>query len=62
MALTTNQKRGDMWICFASIEEHSTTPILGGERLVLSIGALVKADEAQAVYDGIALIPNDART
>lgn len=46
-------KRGDMWICFASIEEHSTTPILGGERLVLSMGALVEEGTANKVYETI---------
>jgi len=46
-------KQGDMWICFASIEEHSTTPVKGGERLVLSCGALVEAVLAEKVYEAI---------
>lgn len=33
---------GDLWICFASEELHSSTPISGGERLICSFGALIK--------------------
>lgn len=32
---------GDLWLCFASKEVHATTPILNGERVVCSFGALV---------------------
>jgi len=46
-------KRGDMWICFASIEEHSTTPVIGGERLVLSMGALVEEGTANKLHETI---------
>lgn len=35
-------KEGDLWLCFASEETHSSTPIAGGERLICSFGALVK--------------------
>ena len=34
-------EEGDLWICFASHEIHSSTPISGGERLICSFGALV---------------------
>jgi len=46
-------KRGDMWICFASIEDHATTPISGGQRLVFSCGAIVKSDVAEQIYKAI---------
>jgi hypothetical protein len=34
-------EEGDLWICFASLEVHGSTPIAGGERLIQSFGALV---------------------
>jgi hypothetical protein len=33
---------GDLWICYASEERHSSVPIRGGQRLVCSFGALIK--------------------
>ena len=46
-------KQGDMWICFASLEYHSTTPIKGGQRLVFSCGGIVKSEQAEVVYQAI---------
>jgi hypothetical protein len=43
-------KVGDVWVCFASLEEHASTPVLGGERIVLSLGALARRDAAEAVF------------
>lgn len=52
-------KQGDIWICFASLEAHSTTPMSGGQRLVFSCGAIVKSDIAEKVYKAIVRIPNN---
>ena len=40
---------GDVWICFASEEHHSSTPIDGGERLICSFGALIKRPDGFSV-------------
>lgn len=34
-------EEGDLWLCIASMEEHGTTAIYGGERLIYSFGALI---------------------
>jgi hypothetical protein len=36
---------GDLWLCIASHERHSTTPIHGGERIIYSFGALVGLEQ-----------------
>jgi hypothetical protein len=36
---------GDLWLCLASLERHSSTPISGGERIIFSFGALVSEDQ-----------------
>lgn len=36
---------GDLWICIASHERHSSTPISGGERLIYSFGALIELEQ-----------------
>lgn len=41
---------GDIWICFASLEEHSSIPISNEKRIVLSVGALVNQKHAQNIY------------
>lgn len=46
---------GEVWICFASIENHATTPLLGGERLTLSVGGLVEAVSARKAFRRIVL-------
>jgi len=46
-------KVGDIWICFASLECHSTTPIKGGQRLILSCGGLVESELAHKIYNEI---------
>lgn len=38
-------EENDLWICLASLEKHSTTPIKGGERIIVSFGALVPKEE-----------------
>lgn len=40
-----NVQPGDLWVCFASIEEHSSFAIKGGVRRVCSFGALVPTNE-----------------
>ena len=42
--------QNDIWICFASIEKHSSTEIADGQRLTLSLGALVEKQKAENVY------------
>jgi hypothetical protein len=36
-----NVCNGDLWICLASLETHSSTPIKGGERFIFSFGSLI---------------------
>jgi len=40
--LQVNQ--GDIWISIAGKERHGSTPISGGERIIVSCGGLVKED------------------
>lgn len=50
---TIEIESGDIWICFASIEAHSSTPIKGGQRVTLSLGALVEQSLAEEIYGRI---------
>lgn len=34
-------EEGDLWLCLSSLENHASTPIEGGERIIFSFGALV---------------------
>lgn len=43
--VTVEVNPGDLWVCFASEEQHASEPIAGGKRLVCSFGALVKRPE-----------------
>ena len=43
---------GDLWLCLASLERHSSTPISGGERIVFSFGALVCLAQVQPFLAG----------
>jgi hypothetical protein len=36
---------GDLWLCLASMEYHSSTPIQGGERIIFSFGGLVPKEQ-----------------
>lgn len=40
---------GDLWLCLASLETHGTTPISGGERLILSYGGLVPKSQIDKI-------------
>jgi hypothetical protein len=42
----------DMWICLASLEEHSSTPLIKGERVVFSFGGLVQMSQIKGVFNG----------
>jgi hypothetical protein len=42
-------KEGDLWLCLASMEVHSSTPIKGGERLIFSFGGLVPIDQTNKI-------------
>lgn len=43
---------GDLWICFASLEQHESIPIAGGERLIQSFGALVPVSALSHILEG----------
>jgi hypothetical protein len=40
---------GDLWLCLASMELHSSTPIKGGERLIFSFGGLVPIEQVKNI-------------
>ena len=40
---------GDLWLCLASMELHSSTPIKGGERLIFSVGGLVPIEQINKI-------------
>jgi hypothetical protein len=42
-------EEGDLWLCIASMELHSSTPIMGGERLIFSFGGLVPMEQIMKV-------------
>jgi hypothetical protein len=46
-----NVEEGDLWLCLASMELHSSTPIRGGERLIFSFGGLVPIKQIEMIID-----------
>lgn len=42
-------EEGDLWLCLASLEQHESTPISGGERMIYSFGALVSMDQIEKI-------------
>lgn len=46
-----NINKGDLWLCLASMETHSSIPIKGGERLIFSFGGLVPIEQIEAILD-----------
>jgi hypothetical protein len=42
-------EEGDLWLCLASMEFHSSTPIKGGERLIFSFGGFVPVKQIEAI-------------
>lgn len=43
---------GDLWLCLASMEQHGSTPIADGERLICSFGALVSSGQIHSLFGG----------
>lgn len=43
-------KEGDLWIVFASREQHGSTPISGGERVIFSFGGLVSNEQVEQIF------------
>jgi hypothetical protein len=41
--------KNDLWICFSSMETHGSVPIKGGERLIISFGALVPQQDVNNI-------------
>jgi hypothetical protein len=44
-----NVEVNDLWLCLASLEKHSSTPIQDGERIIFSFGALIKLDKVKNI-------------
>ncbi len=44
-------EEGDLWLCLASMEFHSSTPIKGGGRLIFSFGGLVPVKQIKAIVE-----------
>jgi hypothetical protein len=44
-----NVEQNDLWLCLASLEKHSSTPIKEGERLVFSFGGLVPIEQINKI-------------
>jgi len=44
-----NIEQNDLWLCLASLETHSSTPIKEGERLVFSFGGLVPIEQINKI-------------
>lgn len=42
-------KEGDLWLCLASLEKHSSTPISNGERIIFSFGALINKHSVEKI-------------
>ena len=40
---------GDLWLCLASLEKHSSTQISGGERIIFSFGALIDKHSVEKI-------------
>jgi len=39
----------DLWLIIASLENHGSTPIANGERLIYSFGAIIKMEELEKI-------------
>jgi hypothetical protein len=42
-------EENDLWIIFASLENHGSTPIEKGERLIYSFGSLIKLESIKKI-------------
>jgi hypothetical protein len=43
-------EEGDLWLCFASLERHCSTPVKGGERIIMSFGALINENKVHSIF------------
>jgi len=41
--------KGDIWLCLASLEWHSSTPIFNGNRVIFSFGDLVPIEQIMRI-------------
>lgn len=46
-------EQGQVWICFASLETHASTPVESGERVVVSLGGLIPKDIAEKAHNSL---------
>ena len=44
-----NVEKNDLWLILASIENHGSTPIENGERLIYSFGAIIEKDKINKI-------------
>ena len=44
-----NLEENDLWLILASLEQHGSTPIQGGERLMFSFGGLVPIKQIESI-------------
>jgi len=48
---TIEVKENDLWLVLASLENHGSTPIQSGERLIYSFGAIIKETNIEGLID-----------
>ena len=48
---TIEVKENDLWLVLASLENHGSTPIQNGERLIYSFGAIIKETNIEGLID-----------
>jgi len=44
-----NVEKNDLWLILASLEDHGSTPIENGERLIYSFGAIIEKDKINKI-------------
>ena len=44
-----NVEKNDLWLILASLENHGSTPIENGERLIYSFGAIIEKDKINKI-------------
>ena len=48
---TIEVKENDLWLVLASLENHGSTPIQNGERLIYSFGAIIEENNIKDLID-----------
>jgi hypothetical protein len=48
---TIEVKENDLWLVLASLENHGSTPIQSGERLIYSFGAIIKETNVKGLIN-----------